>query len=148
MCIRDRFTRLLLHLSADYGINQTNSTDFQLFVSSKYGGRDLLFKDSTQKLVDVGDKNTYILWLGNNYLKDLEELNSCPTHSSTWSTWSTYPTSSTYPTLSTLSTTAFGKINPTSSTSPTTAFGEINKPRWTVVMVSLLSAVIATFTSQ
>ena len=107
-----QFKRLLLDLSADYGRNQTNSSGFQLFVSSKYGGKDLLFKDSTQKLVDVGVKNTYRLWLGNDYLQDLEELDSCP------------------------------------STSPTTAFGEINKPRLTVVMVSFLSAVIATFTSQ
>ena len=106
---------LLLHLSADYGRNQTNSSDFQLFVSSKYGGSDLLFKDSTKKLVDVGSKNTYRLWLGEKYLSDLVELNSCPSNS------------------------------PTSST---TAFGEINKPRLTVVMVSLLSAVIATFSAQ
>ena len=110
-----QFKRLLLGLSADYGISQTNSSGFQLFVSSKYGGSDLLFKDSTKKLVDVGLKNTYRLWLGEKYLSDLEELNSCPTES---------------------------------STSPTTAFGEINKPRSTVVMVSFLSAVIATFTSQ
>ncbi|XP_067032993.1 serotransferrin-like isoform X2 [Acropora muricata] len=146
-----QFKSLLLHLSADFGRNQTNSSDFQLFVSSKYGGRDLLFKDSTQKLVDVGDKNTYELWLGNDYLKDLEELDSCPTHSSTWSTSSTSSTSSTWSTSRTSyspPTRAFGEINPASSLSPTTAFGEINKPRLTVVMVSLLSAVIATFTSQ
>ncbi|XP_015772337.1 PREDICTED: melanotransferrin-like [Acropora digitifera] len=110
-----QFKRLLLHLSTDYGRSQTNSSGFQLFVSSKYGGSDLLFKDSTKKLVDVGPKNTYRLWLGEKYLSDLEELNSCPTES---------------------------------STSPTIAFGEINKPRSTVVMVSFLSAVIATFTSQ
>ena len=115
------FKSLLLHLSADYGITQTNSSDFQLFNSSKYGGNDLLFKDSTKKLVDVGNKNTYELWLGDKYLSDLEELTSCP---------STSPTS------------------PTSLTLSPTAFGEINKPQLAVVMVSLLSAVIATFTSQ
>lgn len=73
-----QFKRLLLHLSMYYGKNQTNSSGFQLFVSSKYGGSDLLFKDSTKKLVDVGVKNTYRLWLGNDYLRDLEVLNSCP----------------------------------------------------------------------
>jgi len=119
-----QFKSLLLHLSAYYGTNQTNSSDFQLFVSSKYGGSNLLFKDSTKKLVDVGVKNTYRLWLGEKYLSDLEELNYCPTNSSISST------------------------SPTSSTSTLAAFGEINKPRLTVVMVSLLSAVIATFTSQ
>ncbi|XP_067032998.1 melanotransferrin-like [Acropora muricata] len=105
-----QFKSLLLHLSAYYGRNQTNSSDFQLFVSSKYGGSDLLFKDSTQKLVDVGVRNTYRLWLGNEYLQDLEELNSCP---------------------------------------PTTAgFDKINKPQLAVVLVSLLSAVIATLSAQ
>ena len=104
------FKSLLLHLSEVYGRNQTNSSDFQLFVSSKYDGNDLLFKDSTQKLVNVGDKNTYILWLGNEYLQDLEELNSCP------------PT--------------------------TSGFDKINKPQLAVVLVSLLSAVIATFSAQ
>ncbi|KAK2574279.1 Serotransferrin [Acropora cervicornis] len=88
-----QFKSLLLGLSAYYGRSQTNSSGFQLFVSSKYGGSNLLFKDSTQKLVDVGDKNTYELWLGNDYLQDLEELDSCPTHSSTWSTSSTSRTS-------------------------------------------------------
>lgn len=102
-----QFKRLLLRLSVDYGTNQTNSNGFQLFNSTKYSGSDLLFKDSTKKLVDVGVKNTYRLWLGEKYLSDLEELNSCPTESSISS-----------------------------------------KPRSTVVMVSFLSAVIATFTSQ
>ncbi|KAK2574286.1 Melanotransferrin [Acropora cervicornis] len=104
-----QFKSLLLHLSAYYGTNQTNSSDFQLFVSSKYSGSNLLFKDSTKKLVNVGDKNTYQLWLGNDYLQDLEELNSCPT---------------------------------------TSGFDKINKPQLAVVLVSLLSAVIATFSAQ
>ena len=103
------FKNLLLHLSADYGTSQTNSSDFQLFNSAKYGGSNLLFKDSTKKLVDVGEKNTYKLWLGNDYLQDLEELNSCPT---------------------------------------TSGFDKINKPQLAVVLVSLLSAVIATFSAQ
>ena len=50
-----------------YGTNQTDSAKFQLFNSSKYGG----------KLVGVGDQKTYDLWLGDAYLKDLEALNSC-----------------------------------------------------------------------
>ena len=112
------FKSLLLTLSADYGITQTNSSGFQLFNSSKYGGDDLLFKDSTKKLVDVGNKNTYQLWLGEKYLKDLEELTSCPS------------------------------TTPTSSTPSPTAFGEINKPQLAVVMISLFSAVIATLRSQ
>jgi len=140
-----QFKSLLLHLSADYGRNQTNSSDFQLFNSTKYGGSNLLFKDSTQKLVDVGDKNTYQLWLGNDYLQDVEELNSCPSHSPTSSTYPITSTSSTYPISSSSST------YPNSSSSsipPTTAFGEINKPRLTFVMVSFLSAVNVAITAE
>ena len=73
------YRKLLLEASDTYGINQTNSNMFQLFNSSKYGGNDLLFKDSTKKLVDVGEKNTYQKWLGEDYLGDLEALDGCPT---------------------------------------------------------------------
>ena len=73
------YKRLLLDASNAYGINQTNSSMFQLFESFKYmNGSDLLFKDSTKKLVDVGEKNTYQKWLGDLYLKDLEALDACP----------------------------------------------------------------------
>ena len=50
------YRKLLLEASDSYGMNQTNSNMFQLFESFKYSGRDLLFKDSTRKLVDVGEK--------------------------------------------------------------------------------------------
>ena len=74
------YKRLLLDASNVYGITQTNSSMFQLFESFKYmNGRDLLFKDSTKKLVDVEGKNTYQKWLGDVYLKDLEALDACPT---------------------------------------------------------------------
>ena len=72
------YKRLLLAASDTYGINQTDFNMFQLFNSSKYNGSDLLFKDSTKKLVDVGEKNTYQKWLGDDYLKDLEALDACP----------------------------------------------------------------------
>ena len=73
------YKRLLLDASDNYGITQTNPNMFQLFESSKYNGTDLLFKDSTKKLVDVGEKDTYQKWLGDQYLKDLEALDACPT---------------------------------------------------------------------
>ena len=72
------FRHLLVKASEDYGVNQTNSSMFQLFNSSKYDGRDLLFKDSTKRLVAVGERNSYQRWLGEDYLKDLEVLVSCP----------------------------------------------------------------------
>ena len=73
------YRKLLLKASVTYGINQTDFNMFQLFNSSKYSGNDLLFKDSTKKLVDVEGKNTYQKWLGDVYLKDLEALDACPT---------------------------------------------------------------------
>ena len=73
------YRKLLLKASDTYGINQTDFNMFQLFNSSKYSGNDLLFKDSTKKLVDVEGKNTYQKWLGDVYLKDLEALDACPT---------------------------------------------------------------------
>ena len=86
------YRNLLLKASDKYGINQTNSSMFQLFESSKYGGSDLLFKDSTKKLVDVGEKDTYQKWLGDDYLKDLEALDACPTTPTTSTTPSSTPT--------------------------------------------------------
>ena len=73
------YKRLLLDASDNYGITQTDPNMFRLFESSKYNGTDLLFKDSTKKLVDVGEKDTYQKWLGDQYLKDLEALDACPT---------------------------------------------------------------------
>ena len=73
------YRQLLLHASKVAGINQTDPTQFQLFNSSKYKGKDLLFKDSTKQLVDVKDKNTYEKWLGTDYLEDLKALKACPT---------------------------------------------------------------------
>jgi hypothetical protein len=53
-----------------------NCSAFLIFDSNKYvsGKKDLLFKDSTKKLVDVGDKNTYETWLGNGYTKAIKAL--------------------------------------------------------------------------
>ena len=73
------YRELLLHASKVAGITQNNPTQFQLFNSSKYKGKDLLFKDSTKQLVDVKDKNTYEKWLGTDYLEDLKALTPCPT---------------------------------------------------------------------
>ena len=107
------YKRLLLDASNAYGINQTNSSMFQLFNSSKYGGNDLLFKDSTKKLVDVGEKDTYQKWLGDDYLRDLEALDACPTTSTT----------------------------PTTPISPS-AGGNINKLQSLVAMISAFIAVL------
>lgn len=47
---------------------------FKLFDSAGYEGSDLLFKDSTQTLQDVGNLNTYDKWLSEEYIKGLETV--------------------------------------------------------------------------
>ena len=65
-------------MSKHYGINQTDPKVFQMFNSSKYNEfKDQMFMDSTVRLVDVGDKDTYEKWLGKRYQEDLKALR-CP----------------------------------------------------------------------
>lgn len=48
-----------------------------MFNSSVYGGKDLLFKDSSIKLIDVKQKNSTKAWLGQKYFKALQALSLC-----------------------------------------------------------------------
>ena len=73
---RANYSSILIKASDEYG-NDTGSV-FKMFDSGKWTGKDLLFKDSTVKLIDVSTK-TYKKFLGDSYLKDLEALNACPT---------------------------------------------------------------------
>ena len=57
---------------------RSKSPSFQLFNSSAYGGKDLLFKDSSVKLTDVNEKNSTEAWLGQKYFKALRSLSHCP----------------------------------------------------------------------
>ncbi|KAJ8279621.1 hypothetical protein COCON_G00066870 [Conger conger] len=50
---------------------------FRMFDSSKYGGADYIFKDSTKKMIGVADKKTYQDWLGQSYIQSLQVLD-CP----------------------------------------------------------------------
>ncbi|KAG5851414.1 hypothetical protein ANANG_G00093120 [Anguilla anguilla] len=50
---------------------------FRMFDSTKYGGADLIFKDSTVKMIGVADKKTYTDWLGQHYIASLEVMD-CP----------------------------------------------------------------------
>ncbi|XP_071485695.1 melanotransferrin-like [Diadema antillarum] len=50
-------------------------TNFKMFDSADFGGSNLLFKDSTKHLSDVGDRDEYDTWLGADYLGNLDALN-------------------------------------------------------------------------
>lgn len=70
----EHLKQLLLHLNE---FSQANPNLLQLFNSSAYGGKDLLFQDSTVKLIDVMDKNSTEAWLGEQYFLALKTLTSC-----------------------------------------------------------------------
>ena len=73
--------KILKKMSDWYGATQTDWNKFQLFNSTKYGGSNmsnLMFKDSTTELQGLSnDKQTYMGFLGDDYVKDLEALTSC-----------------------------------------------------------------------
>jgi len=64
----------LLRLDEFFRSKSTSST---MFNSSAYGGKDLLFKDSSIKLIDVKQKNSAKAWLGQKYFKALRALSLC-----------------------------------------------------------------------
>lgn len=55
----------------------SKSPSFQIFNSSAYGGKDLLFKDSSVTLIDVKEKNSTEAWLGQKYFDALRSLSLC-----------------------------------------------------------------------
>ena len=98
-------------MSSMYGSNQTDWTKFQLFNSTKYGGANLLFKDSSTELVGISkDKRTYKGYLGDDYVKDIEALKTCDTSSSTSASTSASTKEPASPTSVSIKTTPYAVI--------------------------------------
>ncbi|XP_072897487.1 melanotransferrin [Hemitrygon akajei] len=64
----------LLDKGQEHFGSKSNSNDFHMFNSSVYGGKDLLFKDSTVKIISIEEKDTYDKWLGKSYLEAIEKI--------------------------------------------------------------------------
>ncbi|KAK2489244.1 hypothetical protein MC885_008954 [Smutsia gigantea] len=64
----------LLDKAQDLFGDDHNKNGFKMFDSSNYHGQDLLFKDATVRAVPVGEKTTYLDWLGANYVAALEGM--------------------------------------------------------------------------
>ena len=62
----------------NFVLNIQNNSAFDPFNSTAYGAKDLLFRDNTVGLSDIGEKNTTELWLGKDYSGILKALDSCP----------------------------------------------------------------------
>ncbi|XP_051873881.1 serotransferrin-A-like [Pristis pectinata] len=72
---RNVVVQLLKKEEEKHGINGTQKNTFEMF-SSKRFGKDLLFKDSTQCLIEIAKSNSDT-FLDKNYVTSLEALNSC-----------------------------------------------------------------------
>ncbi|XP_048397817.1 melanotransferrin [Stegostoma tigrinum] len=64
----------LLDKGQDFFGQDDNPNGFKMFNSSAYDGSDLLFKDSTVRIISVGEKTTYEEWLGRPYLEAIKKI--------------------------------------------------------------------------
>ncbi|XP_026542960.1 melanotransferrin [Notechis scutatus] len=66
----------LLDKAQDFFGDDNNPKGFKMFSSSEFQKQDLIFKDSTVKIVPVGERRTFESWLGQPFLDSLEGLQS------------------------------------------------------------------------
>ncbi|XP_058043511.1 melanotransferrin-like [Ahaetulla prasina] len=64
----------LLDKAQDFFGNDNNGNRFKMFSSSEFQKQDLIFKDSTVKIVPVGERRTFESWLGQPFLDSLEGI--------------------------------------------------------------------------
>ncbi|XP_072895105.1 serotransferrin-like [Hemitrygon akajei] len=72
---RDELLKLLKGEQLKHGREGTMQDTFQMFSSASFSGKDLLFKDSTQCLIEV--QSDYRRFLTENYIKILEAIHAC-----------------------------------------------------------------------
>ncbi|XP_062833629.1 melanotransferrin isoform X2 [Anolis carolinensis] len=68
-----------------FGVNNNSSSNssnrFEMFSSSVYKGKDLIFKDATRAIVPVGERTTAEAWLGRSFLEAMEGWEAFPSSS-------------------------------------------------------------------
>ncbi|CAH1266107.1 LTF [Branchiostoma lanceolatum] len=75
----DRAVQLLKNTQDMFGTDE-NERDFQMFDSASFGGHDLLFRDDTHHLVEVGSKDSWEKWLGQEYLRCIRSHHAVEHH--------------------------------------------------------------------